>query len=162
MPSARLVKGGVRLRDQINARFPGRDKSSDGWIGDAAHSQRASFHNPDSRGWVRALDIDENMGKAGVWRRGRSARKLADQLQAYAASGLPGSDRVLHIVYENQVSSGTYRSSWWKFRGSGYAHTQHIHVSFTKSAEQNGKVWPLPILTKNPIQKARWLRNLKK
>ena len=160
MPSAKLVRGGVRLRDQVNKRFPGRDKSSDGWIGDAAHSSRASFHNSDSRGWVHAIDLDENMGR-GRWRKGRTARILADQLIAYGASGLPGSDRILHVVYEDQVASGTYKSSFWKFRGSGYSHFQHIHVSFTAAAEYNGHVWPLPILTKNPIQKLRWRLALK-
>jgi len=162
MPRARLVKGGERLRDQINKRFPGRDKASDGWIGDRAHSQRKSFHNPDSRGWVHAIDIDENMGKRGKWRRGRTARVLASQLNAYAISGLPGADRLLHIVYEDQVSSGTYKRKFWVFRGSGYSHFQHIHVSFSTTGETNGKVWPLPILTRNPVQKLRWRRALKR
>ena len=160
MARARLVKGGVRLRDQINKRFPGRDKASDGWIGDTSHKDRFSYHNPDSRGWVHALDIDENMGKRGVWRRGKTARMLADQLNAYAASGLPGSDRLLHTVYEGQVASGTYKKTFWKFRGSGYSHFQHIHVTFAPSAEKNGKVWPLPILTRNPVKKLRWRKAL--
>ena len=60
---AKLVLAGVTLRDQVNRRWPKRDKRSDGWIGDAAHSQRASFHNPDKRGLVFAIDIDENFGK---------------------------------------------------------------------------------------------------
>ena len=57
---SKLCAGGVRLRDQVNARFPKRDKRSDGWIGDAAHSERASMHNPVD-GVVFALDLDENM-----------------------------------------------------------------------------------------------------
>jgi hypothetical protein len=155
MASPRLVEGGVTLRNQVNARFPGRDKSSDGWVGDSAHSNRASFHNPDKNGWVHALDIDENMGK-GKWRNGRNARALADQLVKYAASGLPGSDRVLHVVYEDQVASGTYKSSWWKWRGKGYGHTQHIHISFTSKAQRDGQIWPLPILAANRKQAKQW------
>ncbi len=33
----RLVAAGVTLRAQVNKRFPNRDKTSDGWIGDRAH-----------------------------------------------------------------------------------------------------------------------------
>ena len=158
---AKLVEGGVRLRDQLNVKYPKRDKRSDGWIGDAAHSQRASFHNADSDGWVHALDIDENFGKRGPWRNGRNAKKLTRQLVKYAASGLKGSDRVLHVVYSGQVASGTYKSSFWKFRGSGYGHWQHVHISFAPEAEQDGSVWPLPILAKNSEQRKRWTKALK-
>ena len=157
---AKLVEGGVRLRTQLNIKYPKRDKRSDGWIGDRAHSQRASFHNPDRYGWVHAIDIDENFGK-GKWRNGRNAKKLTRQITKYAASGLKGADRVLHVVYSGQVASGTYKSSFWKWRGKGYGHWEHIHVSFTPQAEKDGSVWPLPILAKNRKQRRRWAKNLK-
>jgi hypothetical protein len=157
---AKLVKGGVVLRDQINARWPGRDKRSDGWIGDRAHSKRKSDHNPDKDGWVHAIDIDENMGKKGKWRNGKAAKKLADQLIAYAASGLPGSRRVKYVVYEGRLASGTYRSKWWKWRPGNWGHYQHIHISFTKWAQKDERLWPLPILTKNRQLKKSWQKKL--
>lgn len=156
---AKLVKGGVVLRDQINGRWPGRDKRSDGWIGDAKHKARTSDHNADKNGWVHALDIDENMGK-GKWRNGRAARKLADQLRAYAASGLPGSRRVKYVVYEGRLASGTYRSKWWKWRPGNWGHYQHIHISFTKWAQKDERLWPLPILTKDRQLKKLWRKRL--
>lgn len=158
---AKLCAGGVKLRAQIDARFPSRDKRSDGWIGDTDHQQRKSDHNPDSEGIVYALDIDENMGK-GRNRNGRTARHLADQLTAYAMSGLPGSDRLKYIVYEDQIASGTYSGSWWKWRGKGYGHTQHIHVSFTKAAKKDDRIYPLPVLTRNVARKLAWSKALKK
>ena len=157
---AKLVKGGVVLRDQINARWGGRDKRSDGWIADARHMARGnSDHIPDKNGWVHALDIDENMGK-GKWRNGRAARKLADQLRAYAASGLPGSKRVKYVVYEGRLASGTYRSKWWKWRPGNWGHYQHIHISFTERAQRDERLWPLPILTKDRRLKKAWKKKL--
>ena len=54
----RLVSSLVRLRHEVDRLWPERDRSSDGWIGDQLHQQRASDHNPDSRGRVHALDLD--------------------------------------------------------------------------------------------------------
>jgi hypothetical protein len=152
---AKLVEGGVRLRDQLNARFPDRDKQSDGWIGDSAHSARKSDHNPDKRGWVHAIDIDENFGH-GKWRNGRNAQALADQILAYARSGLPGADRVKYVVYENAIASGTYKATWFKWRKGNWGHETHVHVSFTASAEKDGQLWPLPILGKKLKQRRAW------
>lgn len=140
MPTPKLVPAGVTLRDQINKRFPNRDKLSDGWIGDASHQARPSDHNPDSRGWVHAIDIDEDFGVKG------DNRKLADQLVAYARDRRKGSERLKYVVYEDKVASGTYDTTYWIFRGSGYGHTHHIHVSFTSAAETDGKEFDLPIL----------------
>ena len=158
---ARLCAGGVRLRSQIDSKWPKRDKRSDGWIGDPAHAARVSDHNPDRYGIVHAIDIDENLGE-GTWRNGKAAQRLADQLVAYAASGLPGSDRIAHVVYEDKVASGTYRSSWWKWRGKGYGHTAHIHVSFTNAADHDGRIFPLPILGENPSMMKRWAAALRR
>ena len=158
---ARLCKGGVTLRGQVNRRWPKRDKASDGWIGDRAHSERISDHNPNKAGVVHAIDIDENMGK-GRNRNGRTAKRLANQLLEYASSGLPGAKRLKYVVYENRIASGTYRKTFWSWRHGNYGHTAHIHVSFTSAADRDGTVFPLPILARSPITKARWTRDLRK
>lgn len=157
---ATLTKGGAKLRDQINKRWPDRDKASDGWIGDRAHAARLSDHNPDRNGIVHAIDIDENLG-VGVLRNGRQARILADELLDYAASGVAGADRVKYVVYENQIGSGTYRSKWWQWRPGNWGHTAHIHVSFTAAADTDGSVWPLPCLTRDRAQARRWRAKLR-
>jgi hypothetical protein len=155
---AKLCKGGVTLRGQIDRRWPKRDKKSDGWIADKHHAA-TSDHAPDKNGVVHAIDIDENMG-SGRSRNGKTAQHLANQLITYAASGLPGANRLKYVVYEGRISSGTYKRTWWKWRGSGYGHEAHIHVSFTSYADRDGSIYPLPILTKSPITKARWSRQL--
>lgn len=154
-----LCRAGVQLRKQIDQRWPKRDRRTDGWIGDRAHSSRISDHNPDKEGIVYAIDIDENMGK-GSSRNGRTAKALANQLLGYAMSGLPGSDRLKYVVYEDRIASGTYRSAWWKWRGKGYAHYGHIHISFTEAGKRDNSVFPLPILTKNPAKKLAWRKAL--
>lgn len=135
---ATLVPAGVTLREQVNQRFPKRDKTSDGWIGDSAHQARPSDHNPDAQGWVHAIDIDEDFGAPG------DSRKFADQLIAYAREG-KDDGRLKYVVYEDKVASGTYPDTFWVWRGHGYGHTHHIHVSFTDAAERDGSAFHLPI-----------------
>jgi hypothetical protein len=159
---ARLCKGGVKLRDMVDDRWPKRDRASDGWLGDSKHAARTSDHNPNAQGIVRAIDIDENMG-SGKNRQGKTAKKLADQIVQYAASTAPGAKRVKYVVYEHEIASGTYVKTWWQWRrDKDYGHTQHIHVSFTASADRDGTVWPLPILTKNPAKKLAYRRLISK
>jgi hypothetical protein len=126
----------------VNKRWPRRDKRSDGWIGDKAHAGRQSQHNPDARGLVHALDIDADLDPKDPG----AAQRLANQIVAYAASGIPGANRIKYVVFNDQIASGTYANSMWKWRGSGYGHTHHIHVSFSTKGENNAQTFPLPIL----------------
>lgn len=142
MARPRLVKAGVTLRDQVNQKFANRDKRSDGWIGDAAHQARPSDHNPDKNGWVHAIDIDEDfLGKG----KGQSlAKEFADQLIKYAREGKDGG-RLKYVVYENKIASGTHANRYWVWRDGNWGHTQHIHVSFTDKAQNDGSKFDLPI-----------------
>jgi peptidoglycan hydrolase-like protein with peptidoglycan-binding domain len=113
------------LRREIDARWPGRDRRSDGWIGDAAHQSRASDHNPDARGVVHALDVDKDgIDPTALVRR---------------AIGHP----TVHYVIFN-------RTIWTRdndFRSRRYTgdnpHTGHVHVSGLRgrSHENNGTPW---------------------
>jgi hypothetical protein len=49
-----------QLLSEVNARFPLRDTSTDGWVGDSAHQARPSDHNPNGAGVVCAQDFDED------------------------------------------------------------------------------------------------------
>lgn len=145
---ARLVKAGVTLRDQVNQRWGNRDKRSDGWIGDRAHQARRSDHNPDKNGWVHAIDIDEDF--LGNGRGQKTAKEFADQLIKYAREGKDGG-RLKYVVYENQIASGTHADRFWTWRKGNWGHTQHIHVSFTDKAQNDGSKFDLPIFKNEPV-----------
>ena len=147
---ARLVAAGVKLRKQVDKAFPGRDKRSDGWIGDRAHQARKSDHNPDRRGFVHAIDIDADLIPWNKRASKKAAQELADQIVEYAASGKLGSHRVKYVVFRDRIASGTYANKWWRWRGSGYGYWNHIHVSFTNAAPVRGRRrFPLPILRRH-------------
>jgi hypothetical protein len=79
--------------------------------------------------------------------RGRElAFQLADELRIYAMRQRPGSHRLKYIVYQDRICSGTYKDQFWTWRGKGYGHWAHIHVSFTAAAETDGLMFPIPIL----------------
>lgn len=149
MAKVRLCAAGITLRDQVNKKWPDRDKASDGWVGDSRHQAnqgwgtngKGSYHNPDSNGIVHAIDIDEDFLGRGSGQ--KQAKQFAEELATYCREGKDGG-RIAHIVYEDQVASGTAQN--WHFRGSGYGHTHHIHVSFTNKADNDGSLFRLPIL----------------
>jgi hypothetical protein len=138
----RPVAGITTLRNQINRRWPKRDRRSDGVIGNREHAARTSDHNPDARGLVHALDIDADLDPKDPG----AAQRLANQIVAYAASGIPGSNRIKYVVYDNKIASGTYANSMWTWRKGNWGHEHHIHVSFTTKGENNAQRFPLPIL----------------
>lgn len=150
--------GGQQLLDQIDAKFPNRDRRSDGRVSSAAHREQNSNsdHDPDPKtGVVRAMDVDENMG-VGIWRNGRMAKRLADEILLYASSGLPGSRRVKYVIYEGAIASGTLKRLWWKWRPGNWGHHHHIHISFTPAADYDASVWPLPVLAASEAQAKKW------
>lgn len=118
-PAARrwtLAPALVALRDEVNARWPGRDKSSDGTIGDPAHQRGVSEHNPDLEGVVRAIDITAL---------GIDVDALLD-----AAIGDP---RVHYVIYRGRICSRTYGWTWRPSSG----HEHHIHISLRNRTSES-------------------------
>lgn len=137
-----LVAGADTLRDQINKRWPKRDKRSDGAKGDDAHAARTSDHNPDRNGIVHAIDIDEDLRGSkndNLW--------LADQIIAYARMRRAGYERLKYVIYEDRLASGTYPQHFWTWRfDDKLDHTMHMHISFTTKFEKDGNKFAIPIL----------------
>jgi hypothetical protein len=133
---AKLCKAGVQLREQIDDSFPGRSRSADGWIGDAAHKSRRSDHNPTREGWVFALDIDSDLQSD------KSAPfDLADQLRILGRSDR----RLKYIIFNRRIASRRSLWRWRKYTGIN-PHLGHIHVSFTRKGKLDGSFFKAPII----------------
>lgn len=109
----------------INTRYPGRDRGSDGTIGDAAHAARSSDHNPwvtvAGVGVVRARDVDRD-GVDAAW--------IVEELRKLGAAG----DRRLasggYLIYRSRITRPDW-SGWATYKGSN-PHDKHFHVSFSR------------------------------
>ena len=135
--SAQLCKAGVRLRAQVNKKWPKRDKASDGWIADARHlDQGTSDHIPNAQGIVRAIDIDEDLSKTDKLAMGVLVEKLRKQAQA--------DGRIAYIIYSGRIASpkrsGPKLQPWlWRPYTGANPHSHHAHISFTAAGDENGQ-----------------------
>jgi len=126
----------VRLRAEVDARFPDRDTASDGWIGDPSHQARTSSHNPlwsapgEWSGVVRGLDVDVDDGDPQA------------DLRALLLEATIGDPRVWYVISDRVIYSATYAWAARRYTGSN-PHTQHVHVSLkeTVAAWSDERPW---------------------
>jgi lysozyme family protein len=121
----RVAKALETLRIQINTLCPGRDRASDGGIGDAAHATRASDHNP----WV----IDAGIGVVTARdythdpAHGCDGNRLADLLRASR------DPRIKYIIWNRRICAsqpmgGQPAWAWRPYTGDN-PHNKHLHLS---------------------------------
>lgn len=114
----RIAKALDTLRSQVNAAWPNRSKISDGWIGDAAHSSRASDHNPwvkdGSMGVVTALDITHDPAH------GVDGGQISETIKV--------DPRVKYVIYNRRIYNPSVLKAWRAYHGTN-PHTKHVHVS---------------------------------
>ena len=135
----RLCKAGQQLRLQVDDSYTDRDKSSDGWIGNLAHSFNRSDHNPDSAGIVRAIDIDRDLsGKA----KPDLMPYLADQIRLCAKRG---DKRISYVIFAGRIASSRMGWRWRKYSGIN-PHTKHCHISFTKNGDSDDSFFNIPMI----------------
>lgn len=137
--SWKLSEAAERLRKEIDTLFPDRDKRSDGAKGDAAHAARVSDHNPDANGWVRAIDIDED-----VWGRNNQNPTIANVLagRIAAAGKNDQKQRIKYVIFEGKIWSKNLNWKGRPYSGSN-PHDHHIHVSFNESGDKDGSPFGL-------------------
>jgi len=133
------------FRDQMNKVFPNRDKKRDGAIGDYAHQQGKSGHNPDdtqydnaewdsdsdTKSEVRAIDVDSDTGDSNV--------SMEDILQHLLK--LAKSDKnfpIRYMIYNKRIYKKN--NGWAKETYTGPSpHTEHLHLSgdYSNTADEN-------------------------
>lgn len=127
-----------QLLAEVNSRWPGRSRASDGWLGDAAHQRNKSDHNPvghpngpafGTRGSVHGLDVTSS---------GIDATALV--------GAILGDSRVGYVIYNRTIWSRTY--GWAARPYYGDSHLTHVHISLRSdsrsaalAAERNAGAW---------------------
>lgn len=156
----RVAKSLDVLLRQVNERWPVRDKSRDGTIGDAVHAARKSDHNPNKDGVVLARDITHDPAH------GFDSYAFADMLLRNK------DERISYIISNRRISSGTGQSNpawkWRPYTGED-AHDHHVHISIKDNPAlyDNTALWagvgltvpaptdPIPPPTTQPVPPAR-------
>jgi murein L,D-transpeptidase YcbB/YkuD len=110
------------LREQINEAYPNRDKGSDGTVGDLRHSRSKSDHNPNAKGVVTAIDIDEDIAP------GATVAGIVSALQASRDA------RIKYLIYEGRITEKGDIRRWKRYNGAN-SHSHHVHISV--SADPN-------------------------
>ena len=128
------------LRLQLNAAFPGRDRTSDGAKGNELHAVTRSSHNPDKSGLpeyadgdafdeVRARDFDNDLNHPGI-----TAEHVVQHLLAGARAGRFWWLR--YLIYNRRIWT---KSSGWKrapYTGaSPHDHHFHVNTDYTQAAD---------------------------
>ena len=139
-----LTKGLNTVRAEFNSVFPGRDKTTDGSVGDLAHQSGSSGHNPDRTGKaeykdgdsldeVRAIDVDRDLvpGSATDW-----MELVVQYLVKKARAG--GYIPFRYIIYKGRIWA---RSDGWKTRTYTGANKHDKHAHFSGDYTQTADNW---------------------
>lgn len=138
-----LTRGLTTVRAEINRVFSGRDKATDGWLGDSSHSGLVSGHNPDisgraeyrdgdSKDEVRAIDVDRDLvpGSDVDW-----MERVVQHIVRRARAGTYVPFR--YLIYKRRIWR---RSAGWVTEAytGGNAHDHHAHFSgdYTQTADE--------------------------
>jgi hypothetical protein len=145
-------------RDQMNERFPKRAKKAEGSIGDAAHQEETSSHNPDDEAGVsaehndgdgkhevRARDFDKNLNDdSGVI--------MEEVVQLWVKLARSGDMWwVRYIIYNGRIWHKRDGFVTHQYNGSNQHHDHaHVNSDFTEHADTvTGTNWHLAGITKD-------------
>jgi hypothetical protein len=157
-----LVACLVALRTEFNVLAPGRDKGADGWIGDAAHQQESSDHNPDETGRtpyedadnineVHALDIDKDLGG------GLDLDTYVERIRLAHERG--DDDRLQNIIWRGRIASRSWGWTWRAYTGPSQ-HFDHAHFSARYTTAQENDTSPWGVYQEDDMDAAEMLTAL--
>jgi hypothetical protein len=137
------------LFNSFNQRFPHRAKTSDGTIGDAAHSTttsghlpddnyplpaggRAEYNDSDGRHEVRAADVDKDLNDSVTMQQVCDAIRNDPDDRA----------RLAYMIYNRRIASASTSPAWeWRPYSGSSAHTEHAHFSSKSSADTDASLF---------------------
>jgi len=123
----------TRWRNEVNARYPRRDKTTDGTIGDRPHSLRTSDHNPDPDGSVDAWDMDRDLVPGNV----AESRRIIKEILIPVFQRHPAAR---YWIFERQIAH--VNNGWRKDPYDGDSpHTEHVHFNSNQATEKNTSPW---------------------
>lgn len=113
---------------EVNKKWPGRSKASDGGIGNAAHSARSSDHNPNGRGSVNAYDV--------------TIKGINEQTLIAQAKKHPS---VRYIIFNRRIMNRDIGNFAPRYYSGANPHDKHVHISLyqSASAERRTRSWGL-------------------
>jgi hypothetical protein len=120
------------LMAEFNRIAPGRSHASDGSIGDKAHEEEVSDHNPDETGSVpihdadhinevHAIDVDVDLREPGL-----TMETVVQFVLARCRSGKE--NRLRYIIYNRRIWEADNEWRQRAYTGAS-AHTEHAHFS---------------------------------
>jgi hypothetical protein len=132
-----------RLWRDFSTAFPRRDTSSDGWIGDEAHQDRVSGHNPDdtpgarpeyedadSIPEVRAIDVDVDL---------RGPATMAQVIERILETPADAR-RLKYVIHAGRIASKSSGWAWRPYSGSN-PHDKHGHFSGDPAYDDDDRPW---------------------
>lgn len=139
--------GILKLFDQLDAACPGRNRSADGTIGDAAHSARESDHNPEypapagnPPGQVDAGDYT-NDTDYGITHDPRNGADMAAVSEAIRVSR---DRRVSYLIFNRRITGPGHSWRWDTYTGTD-PHTGHMHLSVNDLHHDETQHWAIGI-----------------
>jgi hypothetical protein len=149
-----LVPCLVKLRTEFNILSPGRDRESDGSIGDEAHAGSSSDHNPDETGStpsedadsineVHAIDVDRDLRRSG-WTMDRALKIIIERHR----SGRD--DRLQNVIYNRRIWSRSWGWTAREYTGSN-PHDKHAHFSARYTTPQESSTMPWGLLEEDDL-----------
>jgi hypothetical protein len=115
--------------EEATRRWPRRSKVSDGTIGDPAHRDRPSDHNPDRDGVVLAFDLTHDPGA------GCDAHRL---VRLAVARRDP---RIKYAISQGRIWSAERAGEGWRTYNGSNPHHKHAHVSVRKQFADDTRPW---------------------
>lgn len=160
-----LVPCLVTLRGEFNAVAPGRDKGSDGSIGDSNHKSSSDHtpdedsdilrdHDADTKNEVHALDIDST----GPWPGGAAWFDAA--IKAIVDRHRRGDDdRLQYVIWNHMIANASIDNWRWRtYTSTTDPHTDHAHFSsrYTSAQEADTRPWGVKGILEMELDDLLW------